>query len=106
MGFFLAFCKPARLAANLGQRSVANPYHKPAGSSEGGEFDSSPGGPSTHMKTGDPHTDRTLDTMSEAIAMSSPSGRTSQRARDAATKRLGEALFGPGGLQKAGPVQP
>jgi hypothetical protein len=38
---------------------------------------------------------RTLDTMTEAIALSSPSGRQSKAGRDAATKRLGEALFGP-----------
>lgn len=47
---------------------------------------------------------RTADTMSEAIALSSPSGRMSKRARAAAQKRLGEALFGPGGLQR--PVVP
>ena len=45
---------------------------------------------------------RTLDTMSEAIAMSSPSGKTSKAAHARASKRLGESLFGPGGLQ--GPV--
>ena len=50
---------------------------------------------------------RTADTMSEAIAMSSPDGRMSKRARDAAQKRLGEALFGPGGLRRPGlPPQP
>ena len=40
---------------------------------------------------------RTLDTMSEAIAMSSPSGRMSERSRKAARKRLSAALFGPNG---------
>jgi hypothetical protein len=37
---------------------------------------------------------RTLDTMSMAIGMSSPSGRMSKRARDAASERLRVALFG------------
>ena len=49
---------------------------------------------------------RTLDTMSEAIALSSPSGRMSKRAKDLAVKRLGEALFGPGGLQPPTCQQP
>lgn len=49
---------------------------------------------------------RTADTMSEAIAMSSPSGRMSKRARDAATARLGVALFGPGGLERPKVTQP
>ena len=48
---------------------------------------------------------RTADTMSEAIALSSPSGRMSKRARDAANARLSLALFGPGGLQRAEPKQ-
>ncbi len=43
---------------------------------------------------------RTANTMSEAIAMSSPSGRMSKRARAAAEKRLSVALFGPQGLQR------
>lgn len=43
---------------------------------------------------------RTLDTMSEAIALSSPSGRMSKRSHKAAMKRLSIALFGPNGLQK------
>lgn len=37
---------------------------------------------------------RTLDTMSDAIAMSSPNWRTSKRAKAAAQKRLSVALFG------------
>lgn len=37
---------------------------------------------------------RTVDTMSMAIAMSSPSGRMSRRARADAEKRLCVALFG------------
>lgn len=37
---------------------------------------------------------RTADTMSEAIALSSPSGRMSNRARKGATDRLAIALFG------------
>ena len=41
---------------------------------------------------------RTANTMSDAIAMSSPNGRMSGRAQAAAQKRLSEALFGPGGL--------
>ncbi len=41
---------------------------------------------------------RTANTMSEAIALASPSGKMSKRARQAAEKRLSEALFGPNGL--------
>ncbi len=37
---------------------------------------------------------RTADTMSEAIAVSSPSGRMSKRAKAAFDKRLHERLFG------------
>lgn len=37
---------------------------------------------------------RTADTMSDAIALSSPNGRISRRAKDAATRRLAVALFG------------
>lgn len=37
---------------------------------------------------------RTADTMSDAIALSSPSGRMSKRARKQATERLSKALFG------------
>jgi hypothetical protein len=36
------------------------------------------------------------DTMVDAIALSSPSGRMSKRARKAAEERLANALFGPG----------
>lgn len=43
---------------------------------------------------------RTLDTMSDAIAIASPNGRMSKRAKEAAEKRLSEALFGPGGLTR------
>lgn len=49
---------------------------------------------------------RSGNTMSDAIAISSPNGRMSKRAKDAAVKRLGVALFGPGGLQRATPPQP
>jgi len=42
-----------------------------------------------------PH--RTADTMSDAIALSSPSGRMSRRAREAAQRRLAADLFGPNG---------
>ena len=41
---------------------------------------------------------RTADTMSDAIALSSPSGRMSKRARKAAQDRLALALFGPSGM--------
>jgi hypothetical protein len=50
---------------------------------------------------------RTADTMSLAIALSSPSGRMSKRARQAAEKRLAVALFGESGLiPRALPPQP
>lgn len=50
---------------------------------------------------------RSLDTMSEAIALSSPSGSMSKRARAAADARLSEKLFGPGGMKPPGlPAQP
>lgn len=49
---------------------------------------------------------RTADTMSDAIALSSPSGRMSKRARAAAEKRLATALFGPEGLQLEPTPQP
>jgi hypothetical protein len=38
--------------------------------------------------------ERTADTMSAAIALDSPSGRMSKRARRAAERKLGDALFG------------
>lgn len=50
--------------------------------------------------------ERTPDTMSEAIALSSPNGRISKSARAAANKRLSEALFGPGGLPYPSCPQP
>jgi hypothetical protein len=43
---------------------------------------------------------RTADTMSDAIAIASPNGRMSKRAKDAATRRLGEALFGRGATRE------
>ena len=43
---------------------------------------------------------RTADTMSEAIAQSSPSGHMSKAARKRADKRLELELFGPGGLKE------
>ena len=49
---------------------------------------------------------RTADTMSDAIALSSPSGRMSKRARKAAESRLALALFGPQGLQPEPPGVP
>jgi hypothetical protein len=48
---------------------------------------------------------RTSATMSDAIAMSSPSGRMSKRARKAAEKRLSVALFGPSGYIPEKPPQ-
>ena len=42
--------------------------------------------------------ERTLDTMSMAIEMSSPSGKMSKRAKLAADKKLKRALFGESGL--------
>jgi hypothetical protein len=50
---------------------------------------------------------RSLNTMGDAIALSSPSGSMSKRARDAANKRLSTSLFGERGLSKPGlPTQP
>lgn len=49
---------------------------------------------------------RTFDTMSDAIAMTSPSGRMSKRAKAEAQKSLSLALFGPGGLQRPRMAQP
>ena len=49
---------------------------------------------------------RTADTMSEAIALSSPSGKMSKRARDQANKRLAVKLFGKKGLQREPTPQP
>ena len=49
---------------------------------------------------------RTFDTMSDAIAISSPSGRISKRALAAAQKKLSVDLFGPGGLERPKCKQP
>jgi hypothetical protein len=49
---------------------------------------------------------RTADTMSEAIAISSPNGRVSKRAKEEAVKRLHKVLFGEGGLQPEPVAQP
>ena len=49
---------------------------------------------------------RDLSTMSEAIALSSPSGRMSKRAKERANERLSVALFGPGGLARPTCPQP
>jgi hypothetical protein len=50
---------------------------------------------------------RTANTMSDAIALSSPNGRLSGRAKAAAMKKLSNDLFGPNGLQHPGlPPQP
>lgn len=45
---------------------------------------------------------RTADTMSDVIALASPSGRMSKRALVAAQKRISIALFGPGGMPRPG----
>ena len=49
---------------------------------------------------------RTSDTMADAIALSSPSGRMSKRAKAAAQERIRQALFGPEGLQRPQAPQP
>ena len=49
---------------------------------------------------------RTANTMSEAIALSSPSGKMSKSARERANKRLSIALFGPEGMPFPTAVQP
>lgn len=49
---------------------------------------------------------RTSDTMSEAIALSSPNGRMSKRARKAANDRLAKMLFGDGLSLKCATPQP
>jgi pantothenate synthetase len=48
---------------------------------------------------------RTADTMSDAIALSSPNGRMSKRARKAAEKRLAQALFGDGSCFRHEPTE-
>lgn len=48
------------------------------------------------------HPPRSLDTMSDAIAMSSPSGRSSAASKRRASLALSNALFGPGGLERPG----
>jgi phage gp29-like protein len=54
----------------------------------------------------EPLPERTADTMSDAIAMSSPSGSMSKQAHDQAVKKLSVALFGDKGLAKpSGPEQ-
>ena len=50
--------------------------------------------------------ERTADTMSDVIAMSSPSGRMSRRALAQAQERLRVALFGVNGLQREPTPQP
>jgi hypothetical protein len=50
--------------------------------------------------------ERTLDTMTEAIALTSPSGQMSARARAAAEERLRQSLFGKEGLQPEAVAQP
>jgi hypothetical protein len=49
---------------------------------------------------------RTSETMSEAIAMSSPSGRSSRRTAEAAKERLRQRLFGRSGLPAPSVIQP
>src|SRR4051812_20585895 len=57
-----------------------------------------------YMDTNTPK--RTADTMSDAIALSSPNGRMSKRAKEEAVKRLGKALFGDGSCFKNETAQP
>ncbi len=82
-----------------GQKSIDPPFSKenPNHDPSTGEFSSSPGGA---------FPPRSADTMSEAIGMSSPSGRQSGRSRNAAQARLSRELFGEGGLQRAPTPQP
>ncbi|MFA6046748.1 MAG: hypothetical protein WC718_17325, partial [Phycisphaerales bacterium] len=49
---------------------------------------------------------RTADTMSDSIALGSPSGSMSKRATAAAQERVGKTLFGEGGLSAPTAVQP
>ena len=49
---------------------------------------------------------RDLDTMSEAIALSSPSGKMSKQGRNRATERLRVSLFGKDGLEPPKHEQP
>ena len=49
--------------------------------------------------------ERSLNTMSEAIALSSPSGRMSKRSLKAAQERIREELFGKEGLKQVFPLQ-
>lgn len=49
---------------------------------------------------------RTTDTMSEAIAIASPSGEMSKRAKKGAVERLRVSLFGEQGLKRPEPKQP
>jgi hypothetical protein len=58
------------------------------------------------LRRGDALPPRSAHTMSEAISMSSPSGRVSKRSKDAALKRLSTELFGEGGLQRSTQKQP
>lgn len=50
--------------------------------------------------------DRSADTMSDAISISSPSGRVSKRAKAKAAEKLSTALFGKGGLKRPTAIQP
>lgn len=49
---------------------------------------------------------RTADTMSDAISLSSPSGRMSAHAKAAMQEALRVSLFGKNGLQRAATPQP
>lgn len=53
----------------------------------------------TSMSTNGKLPPRMADTMSDAIAMSSPNGRMSKRARKVAEKKLSTSLFGEDGLK-------
>jgi len=62
--------------------------------------------PASIEATAKPLPERTYDTMSDAIALSSPSGKMSKTSRDAAEKRLSEKLFGEGGMPAPSHPQP
>lgn len=82
-----------RAAQERTRGNASNRPEAPAGMTwvgEGGE-------PSKNPRRGE-LPPRTADTMSDAIALSSPSGRMSERARTAATERLAKELFGERGL--------
>ena len=84
-----------RLAELRAQLKSANLPSSPAASK-----------PADLEATAKPLPERTYDTMSDAIALSSPSGKMSKTSRDAAEKRLSEKLFGEGGMPAPSHPQP